>query len=167
MIGAYDLSAGKDLLIEMTSDELANIGFINCADQGYEFYTKFTIANLFGVEGLELICEDAYEFHTKFTAPTGGYYALFVTRKSSEKTTVDLRVPELWSSIERQRPVLNEHEWVPPSRPNVKERQTSPDNQSAAVAGPDRVPWEILPPGEHPFPRILEYCERLKEKDQH
>ena len=157
LVGAYGLSAGEDLLIEMTSDELANISLINCNDRDY-FYTKFTIGGLWWPR-LGSICKNGYEFHTKFTAPTSGDYALFVERKSSEKTTVDVRVPELWSSIERQ--------WVPPTGPEVQERPTSLDNETAAPAGPDLVHWEILPPGEHPFPRILEYCERLKDKDQH
>src|SRR6266496_3460223 len=45
LVGSYGLSAGEDLLIEMTSDELANISLINCKDRDY-FYTKSTIGGL-------------------------------------------------------------------------------------------------------------------------
>jgi hypothetical protein len=55
--------------------------------------------------------------------------------------------------------VLNEK----PAEQPVLNKSLRSNEEAVPNANIEYIPWKILPPGEHPFPHILEYCEHLKQ----
>ncbi len=62
------------------------------------------------------------------------------------------------------RPLIEEAGFIPPFK-----RTVSPNESDGAIQRADviKLPWKILPPGEHPFSEILKHYEELQKSNPH
>ncbi|HTG14269.1 MAG TPA: hypothetical protein VK747_03275, partial [Blastocatellia bacterium] len=146
-VGWYELDEGGTLYIDMKSDEFVEIDIRKALSDSEQYGDRSYFSRY------------DYEFDEEFTARKAGRYALLIRNRSSEKAEVDLNVSTFLSVARAQETALKElAAWVVTKR----------EEQERVLAEPSKeyVPWTILPPGEHPFPQIMEYYENLQAQNQ-
>lgn len=143
VVDYFECSPDDGLHIHMTGDEL--------------FTVLIQKVNVDGDLSLRTYyeSEEAYELDFTYSPPKAGSYAVIVRNESDKKVTVNIRSPLLAYVLER---VTNLEE-ISFDKPENAVSETDNDASSINI---DDVPWRILPPGEHPFPHLLENLEYLR-----
>jgi hypothetical protein len=142
-IGSYYLDDGGEMVVEIKSDELVNLQIT----KGDSERSRVRYA-------------DAYEFNISFTAQRADYYSLTIESKSDDPVTIDLAISTFLDVARKQEAaleVINENL----SQAKLDRASTPPKESTRDV---ERVPWRILPPGQHPFSDIVKYCESLQRQ---
>lgn len=147
-VGWYELDEGGRLHIGMISDESVRID-VRKALSDSEQYGERSYFELWG----------SGEFDDDFIARKAGRYVVLIQSKSNEKAEVELNVSTFLAVAREQEPALKELAAWAVAKREERER-LSAETQS------ESVPWKILPPGEHPFPQIIEYFESLQRRKQ-
>lgn len=145
-VGWYELDEGGRLHFDMRSDENVRID-VRKALYDSRDYGERSYFELYGCG----------KFDEDFIARKAGWYAVLLQNKSNEKAEVELYISSYLAVAEEQEDELKEvAAWVQAKKEEGK--------RAMAETRAESVPWQILSPGEHPFPALTKYFKSLQAR---